>query len=114
MTNKEILAELKMSYEYLQDIRDNGCIDHCNGQMKDNIDKLEIAISNIVRIYYDFYNTLDKEDLRVKSLEHKVDGDKVYISRCVDGDYEIGKDLSSMTCGDIDYYWHKDEDFILN
>ena len=48
MTNKEILAELKMSYEYLRNIRDNGCIDHCNGQMKYNIDKLEIAISNII------------------------------------------------------------------
>ena len=40
MTNKEILAELKISYENLRDIRENGCIDHCNGQMKDNIDKL--------------------------------------------------------------------------
>ena len=40
MTNKEILAELKMSYEYLRDIRENGCIDHCCGQMKYNIDKL--------------------------------------------------------------------------
>ena len=114
MTNKEILAELKMSYEYLRDIRDNGCIDHCNGQMTKDIEKLDSAISDIENIYYDFYKTLDKEDLRVKSLEHKVDGDKVYICRCVDGDYEVGKDLSCMTCGDIDYCWYKDEDFILN
>ena len=32
MTNKEILAELKRSWEYLYDIRENGCIDHCTGQ----------------------------------------------------------------------------------
>ena len=112
MTNKEILAELKISYENLRDIRENGCIDHCNGQMKDNIDKLNKAIDYIADIYYDFYKTLNKEDLRVKSLEHKVDGDKVYICRCVDGDYEVGKDLSCMTCFDLDYFWYEDEDFI--
>ena len=44
MTNKEILAELKKCYEYLYDIRENGCIDHCNGQMEKHlIDKLEVA-----------------------------------------------------------------------
>ena len=112
MTNKEILAELKISYENLRDIRENGCIDHCNGQMKDNIDKLDNALSNIEDIYDDFYKTLDKEDLRVKSLERKVDGNKVYICRCVDGDYEVGKDLSRMNCFDLDYFWYEDSDFL--
>lgn len=112
MTDKEILAELKIGYENLRDIRENGCIDHCNGQMKDNINKLDKAISYIEDIYCDFYKTLDKEDLRVKSLERKVDGDKVYICRCVDGDYEVGKDLSCMTCFDLDYFWYEDSDFL--
>ena len=112
MTNKEILAELKRSYEYLRDIRENGCIDHCNGQMEENISKLDNAISNVEDIYYDFYKTLDKEDLRVKSLEHKVDGDKVYICRCVDGDYEVGEELHCMTCCDLEYYWYEDSDFL--
>ena len=67
MTDKEILAELKRSWEYLYDIRENGCIDHCTGQMKKNlIDKLEVAKYNIEDIYYEFYKTLNKEDLRVK------------------------------------------------
>lgn len=83
MTDKEILAELKRSWEYLYDIRENGCIDHCDGQMKDNIDKLEIAKSYIEDIYFDFYKTLDKEELRVKSLEHKVGGEQsIYLSLC--------------------------------
>lgn len=111
MTDKEILAELKKSYEYLVDIRENGCADHCTGQMENNINLLEQSISNIENIYYDFYKTLDKEDLRVKSLE-KGNNNKVYISRCVDGDYEIGKDLDSVTCGDLDYYWYDDNDFL--
>ena len=113
MTDKEILAELKRSWEYLYDIRGNGCIDHCTGQMKKNlIDKLEVAKYNIEDIYYEFYKTLNKEDLRVKSLEHKVDGDKVYICRCVDGDYEVGEELHCMTCCDLEYYWYEDSDFL--
>ena len=112
MTNKEILANLKRSYEYLRDIRENGCADHCNGQMEENISKLDNAISNVEDVYYDFYKTLDKEDLRVRQLERKTNKDKVYISRCVDGDYEVGKDLSCMNCFDLDYFWYEDEDFI--
>ena len=38
--------------------------------------------------------------------------DKVYICSCVDGDYEVGKELSCMTCGDLDYYWYEDNEFI--
>ena len=113
MTDKEILAELKKCYEYLYDIRENGCIDHCNGQMEKHlIDKLEVAKSNIEDIYYEFYKTLNKKDLRVKSLEDKVDGDKVYIARNVDGDYAVGEDYWSMTCGDLEYYWYDDHDFL--
>ena len=59
MTNKEILAELKISYENLRDIRENGCIDHCTGQMQDNIDKLELAKS-----YIEEYNEIfDRQEL---------------------------------------------------
>ena len=112
MTDKEILAELKRSYEYLRDIRENGCIDHCSGQMEENISKLDNALSDIKDIYYDFYNTLDKEDLRVQQLERKTNRDRVYISHCVDRDYEVGKDLSYMNCFDLDYFWYEDEDFI--
>ena len=102
MTNKEILAELKKCYEYLYDIRENGCIDHCNGQMEKHlIDKLEVAKYNIEDINYEFYKTLDKKDLRVKSLENKVDGD-----------YEVGEDCWSMTCEDLEYYWYDDNDFL--
>ena len=112
MTNKEILAELKRSWEYLYDIRENGCIDHCSGQMEEDINKLDNAISNVADIYYDFYKTLDKEDLRVRQLERKTNRDKVYISRCVDGDYEVGEQLHCMTCCDLEYYWYEDSDFL--
>ena len=109
MTNKEILAELKISYENLRDIRENGCIDHCKGQMKDNIDKLDKAINYIEDIYYDFYKTLDKETLKI---DKTILNNDIYICRCVDGDYEVGEDYWSMTCGDLEYYWYNDRKFL--
>lgn len=115
MTNREILAELKKSYEYLRDIRENGCIDHCNGQMKDNIDKLDNALTYIEDIYYDFYNTLDKEDLKINK---EILDNKLYISRDISGDYDVYEkngnidSIDVVTCGDIDYYWYQDEEFI--
>ena len=112
MTDKEILAELKLSYEKLYDIRENGCADHCSGQLTDDlIKKLEIAKSNIEDIYSEFYKTLDKNSLRVKSLE---DDEKVYIASNADGDYEVGNDLYDMSCADADYYWYEDNDFLDN
>lgn len=109
MTDKEILAELKKSYEFIYDIRENGCIDHCLGQMETNlIQKLEVAKSNIEDIYYEFYKTLDKETLRVKSLEK--DDNKIYISSDVSFDYESS--AYSLSCEDVDYYWYEDQDFL--
>ena len=103
MTNKEILAELKISYENLRDIRENGCIDHCNGQMKDNVDKLDKAINYIEDIYYDFYKTLDKETLKI---------DKTILNNDI---YEKNGNVDSIdciTCGDLEYYWYNDRKFL--
>lgn len=111
MYDKEILAELKCSYEYLQDIRENGCSDHCGGQMKENISKLDNVLSNIEDIYYDFYKTLNREDLRVKKRED-CDNSRVYISRCVTGDYEIDESPYNLSCMELGYYWYKDTKFI--
>ena len=115
MTDKEILAELKISYENLRDIRENGCIDHCNGQMKDNIDKLNKAIDYIEDIYYDFYKTLDKETLKI---DKTILNNDIYICGCVDGDYDIYEkngnvdSIDCITCGDLEYYWYNDRKFL--
>lgn len=115
MTDKEILAELKKSYEYLRDIRENGCEDHCCGQMGNNINLLDDCLSNLETIYSGFYNGLDKKDLRVKKLESE--NEEIYICGDVDGDYDCyNKDIheeTSFTCGDVDYYWYDDKEFLL-
>ena len=117
MTDKEILAELKRSYEYLRDIRENGstAIDHCSGQMKDNLDKLYESINNIADIYSDFYKTLDLESLRVKKLEDTEDY-KIYICSDIIGDYvsfnfDTGE-INYFTCEDVSYYWYDDYTFL--
>ena len=114
MTDKEILAELKRSYEYLRDIRENGSIDHCSGQMKDNLDKLNESINNIVDIYSDFYKTLDLESLRIEQLEDSEE--KVYISSDIIGDYvsfnfDTGE-INYFACKDVGYYWYEDYTFL--
>lgn len=116
MTNREILGELKSAYEYLYDIRENGCIDHCDGQIKqDLINKLEVAKSNIEDIYSGFYNTLDKEELRVKKLEENED-EQIYISSDISCGYDI-YDFSAgekdwFTCEDVDYFWYEDREYL--
>ena len=114
MTDKEILAELKRSYEYLRDIRENGSIDHCSGQMKDNLDKLNESINNIADIYSDFYKTLDLESLRIEQLEDSEE--KVYISSDIIGDYvsfnfDTGE-INYFACKDVGYYWYEDYIFL--
>lgn len=109
MTNREILAELKMSYEYLRDIRENGCIDHCTGQMKDNIDKLDNILNDIESIYSDFYKTLDIKELEVDKLSDEFE--QVYIDNDISGDY-MTSDNIYFTCEDSTYYWYKDKEFI--
>lgn len=109
MTDKEILAGLKLSYEKLYDIRENGCADHCDGQLENHLIKnLEVAKLTIEDIYSEFYKTLDKESLRVKRLES--DDNKVYIASNVSGDYE--SDAYNLTCAETEYYWYEDQDFL--
>ena len=115
MTNKEILGELTQCYRFLYDIRENGCSDHCCGQLKkEMIDKLEYAKHYVEELYEDFYDTLDKEELRVKGL-YEEKGEKTYISRGIDCGYDVYKNdeyKEYFTCEDADYYWYDDNEFL--
>lgn len=124
MTNKEILAELKQSYEYLYDIRENGCKDHCSGQITGHIIKsLDNAINEVIEVYYEFYKTLDKAELEIDSnkfddIFKKENSDynnlTVYIGNCVDVDYNYydkeTKSYNVLTCEDLGYYWYQDKE----
>lgn len=118
MTDRELLAQLKKSYEYLYDIRENGCNDHCVGQLEyDNIKRLDYVLKEIDNIYSTFYKTLDLEDLIVPK---KIFDNIITIGSYVDRDYDIytkdnfvmGNDIDIISCGDLDYCWYNDKKFI--
>ena len=120
MTDKEILAELKKSYEYITDIRENGCVDHCCGQINniESIKALDSIRNNIEKVYYDIYKTISKEELRVEDLEDNFKEEyKVYIAGDVSFDYEFvynKDDVEMVSCADMDYYWYNDYNFLDN
>lgn len=114
MTNKDILAELKKSYEYLRDIRENGCEDHCNGQLDTKgIEHLENAMNELAEVYSDFREILDDEECMI-NLKDK---GTFYIGNCISEDYSELYDSKDnytywVTCEDIGYYWYEDKNFI--
>lgn len=114
MTNREILAELKKSYEYLRDIRENGCADHCNGQLNmEQTKHIENTINELSQIYCDFRKTLDNKECMI-NLKDK---GTFYIGEYIEEDYQELYDEKDnctyyVTCRDIDYCWYEDKKFI--
>lgn len=117
MTDKEILAELKKSYEYLYDIRENGCSDHCCGQLENASDRLDSMLNNLSNLYKDFFKTLELKDLIV--FDHNFDN-PIVIGSVIEADYEVykkddltvGKSIGFVTCEDLAYRWYDDEKFL--
>lgn len=111
MTDKEVLAELKRSYEYLTDITENASSYHCCGQLSDpNILGLEVAKRNIEEVYCRFYKVVDKEDLLV-NIKNK----DYFISDDISGDYFYNDENNNkifMSCLDLDYFWYEDTGFL--
>lgn len=108
MENREILSELTESYRFLNDIKDNGKL------RKDLKEKLKLAQDTIEEIYTQFYDTLDKEDIRVKKF-YEEENEETYISRGIDFGYDLYTDNkydSSITCEDTDYFWYKDLGYV--
>ena len=105
MTNKEVLAELKKSYIYVEDLIDNAKIS------EEDKNSLRLARGIIEENYYNFYKELDKEEVRIvyKNEFTGFIGEDVfydYISYNENGEEEY------YTCEDIDYFWYEDKDFL--
>lgn len=109
MTDREILAELKQSYDFLTDIEENGSNDHCCGQLAHDLTNKLIEAKDIISFVYNkFYNTLNEETFKTPIKD-------VYIGSYPYIDYEIkdedGEDTT--TCGDVGFYWYSDKDYIM-
>lgn len=117
MTNKEILGELTKCHEYLYDIFNNASKEHGDGQLSAELsNKVYEAVSLVEDVYNDFYDTLDKEELRVNNLYEGKD-EKIYISSDIGCGYDTftnNEYAGSFTCADADYCWYEDEDFLID
>lgn len=119
MNNREILVELKKSYEYLCDI-----IENQDGQLKQReVDRLKDAKNHIENVYFDFWHRLYQNDNIIDLIlknQYQKDNDRIiYIGSDVNIDYTIkfkDSDLHErdydLTCEDIDYCWYQDREFI--
>lgn len=106
MTDKEILAELKRSYEYLDDITENGSELHCNGQMlKELAMQLIEAKDKIAKVYSEFYKTLDKNELNIRK--------DIYISDVISAEYMIKDEYFTVDIFEDYYEWWNDLEFLL-
>ena len=106
MTDKEILAELKRSYEYLDDITENGSELHCNGQMsKELAMQLIEAKDKIAKVYSEFYKTLDKSELNIRN--------DIYISDVISAEYMIKDEYFTVDIFEDYYEWWNDMKFLL-
>ena len=101
MGDKEILAELKRSYEYLQDI-----IDNADREQLKSVKELETAQEIMARKYEEVYNKIKEEnDIALYYEEDIIISDTIY------GAYE--KDGEPLTEGDMDWQkWWRDDSFI--
>ena len=101
MGDKEILAELKRCYEYLQDI-----IDNADRKQLESVKELETAQEIMARKYEEVYNKVKQEN--DVSLYYE---ENVIISNSIYGAYE--KDGESLTEADMDWQkWWRDDSFI--
>lgn len=106
MTDKEILAELKRSYEYLDDIIENGSELHCNGQMSVELTRELIeAKDKIAKVYSEFYKTLDKNELYIKN--------GLYISDVISAEYMKKDEYFTVDVFEDYYEWWNDLEFLL-
>lgn len=119
MTNKELLAELKVCYELLNDIRENHegrfTIEEENiiYNMEEQIDDL------YSKVYGDTINSEYKDELKIKTKQEFdsdiIIADNVYTDYnfVKKGTFEVEKDkyneMEFTTCEDIGYNWYFDE-----
>lgn len=118
MTNKEILAELKQSYEYMNDIFEN----EYEQLTKEEKAKLNVIANEIYDIYSSFWNRIwNKEELTIKNEYQDDEKETLLIGNNPCADYttqnkETGEldSIGIITCADLGYYWYKDKEFLNN
>lgn len=107
MTDKEILGELKGSYEYLYDILENSNFDQLDNEQKEKLRKAK----NIIEDIYEEVFEATSEDIRIK------EEDNLVIAETPSADYYDTLYETFVVKADVikngkEYEWWKDIDFL--
>lgn len=108
MTDKEILAELKRSYEYLYDILENADFAQLNNKQKEKLEKAK----NIIEDTFEEVFEATDENIHIKGQ------DNLIIAETPSADYydtendcNVGKD--KVIIDGKEYKWWNDLEFLL-
>lgn len=121
MTNKELLAELKVCYEYIDDIKENH-ENRFDDKEKQMLWNMKEQINKLYRKVYSqaIESEYKDDDIKVKTKKDFGD-EELIIGSSVDTDYHFVKKgtldivedeygcLSYITCADVDIWWHYEE-----
>lgn len=106
MTDKEILAELKKSYEYLQDM-----IDNADQLSREEIQDLITAENLLIDIYSNLWKKTE-EDIKIENENDLTIGKEIYSDY-----YEVGNDefisKANVLKNGKEYEWWNDYEFLL-
>lgn len=120
MTDKELLAELKVCYEYLNDIRENN-ENRYTDEEEQMIWNMEEQIDNLYqKVFKSAIESEYRDELKIE-VKEKFEDSEVIIGSDISTDYNFVKkgtfefttdeynDLDFATCGDFGVYWYYDE-----
>lgn len=106
MTDKEILAELKKAYEYLEDIKENG-----HQLRMAELYQVAEAQNKLIDIYSNLWEKTE-EDITIKGEEDLTIGKEIYSDY-----YEVGNDefisKTDILKNGKEYEWWDDYEFLL-
>lgn len=110
MTNKEMLAEFKISYEYLADIYENE-FEQLESDERKEIDNI---LEKIDDIYFKLWNRVFASETADEDLIiEENDEETIMIGQCASADYSVQNKKTGefdentiLTCGDLGRYWY--------
>lgn len=108
MTDKEILAELKRSYEYLYDILENADFEQLDNEQKDRLRKAKNTTEDIFEEVFE----ATSENIHIKGQDNLIIAETPSVDYYdIENGCGVGKD--NVIIDGKEYEWWNDEEFLL-
>lgn len=108
MTDKEILAELKRSYEYLYDILENADFEQLDNEQKDRLRKAKNTTEDIFEEVFE----ATSENIHIKGQDNLIIAETPSVDYYdIENECGVGKD--NVIIDGKEYEWWNDEEFLL-